>query len=153
MWYTWIVNNFDEPNLISSNIKKDVEIFGVVGGLEIPNPWTWWNFGDNNSLSFTDVYWSDSYIVNYNIVWNMLIVKHVHITIWWLVQNLWIKPDVTTINYLVDKLWFDSYTSIITRRTEQSQHPYCSVSWDWAKRILWDTWWINTNVLVAILME
>lgn len=153
MVYQWITQNYDDPNLLAENIKKDVTIFGVHGSLEIPNPWTWWNFGDSNSQNFTDIDWSDSYIVSYNIVWNMLIIKHVRTTIWWLVQNLWIKPDVTTINYLVDKLWFDSYTSIITRRTEQSQHPYCSVTWDWTKRILWDTWWINTNVLVAVLME
>lgn len=117
--------------------------------------WPWWNFWDSNSLSFSQssVYWPIT--IHYNLVWNMVIIKHIANPSW--SQPFWISPDANSMSRIATALWFTSVVSHITRLCDPNWWSnMLTLMWNWSTRSFWSSAPVNLSwpyALSALLVS
>lgn len=139
MTLQWYTSNFQDTNLIPSNIKDGVDIFGVEGTFEGSWSWSMW---DVLQLELTG--WQINWPLNYIKIWNLFIFGWA-----WVYDfdsNKWewgVTSDIDTRTKIMNLLW---YTNIVdyfewptTPDVNINRYWIWSVSnnW-WYKRITWN---------------
>lgn len=138
MWYTWIVNNFDEPNLIPSNIKDGVDIFGVEGSFE---------WGGSGSLGNRQTVVDWLYTIQYKQIWNIFIFWNIICD----VQN-WISNPIASSELTRERLKTLLVKDNIDDYKEQDIWWY-NQHWWWQYNVYWWQSTAHLKILVAMTLS